>query len=99
MLGIGRKFQKPTVFESHTIEDNLLLALKGVARCAGAVLEAALAAENKRIDEVLEIIRLGDKRATGSPAISRTARSSGSRSACCWRRIRSCCWSTSRSPA
>src|SRR3712207_2460838 len=28
-LGIGRKFQKPTVFESHTVEDNLLLALKG----------------------------------------------------------------------
>src|ERR1700745_2943372 len=26
-LGIGRKFQKPTVFESQTIEDNLLLAL------------------------------------------------------------------------
>src|SRR5262245_8852283 len=28
MLGIGRKFQKPTVFEMHTVEDNLLLALK-----------------------------------------------------------------------
>ena len=27
-LGIGRKFQKPTVFESHTVEDNLELALK-----------------------------------------------------------------------
>ena len=27
-LGIGRKFQKPTVFESQTIDDNLLLALK-----------------------------------------------------------------------
>ena len=27
-LGIGRKFQKPTVFESHTIWDNLVLALK-----------------------------------------------------------------------
>src|SRR5882757_1598753 len=26
-LGIGRKFQKPTVFESQTIQDNLLLAL------------------------------------------------------------------------
>ena len=26
-LGIGRKFQKPTVFESHTIWDNLELAL------------------------------------------------------------------------
>src|SRR5262252_425612 len=28
MLGIGRKFQKPTVFEMHTVEDNLSLALK-----------------------------------------------------------------------
>ena len=27
-LGIGRKFQKPTVFESHTVWDNLLLALE-----------------------------------------------------------------------
>src|SRR6266487_6673955 len=31
-LGIGRKFQKPTVFESHTVEDNLRLALKGERR-------------------------------------------------------------------
>src|ERR687895_486175 len=28
-LGIGRKFQKPTVFENHTVRDNLLLALAG----------------------------------------------------------------------
>src|SRR5580698_1178177 len=27
-LGIGRKFQKPTVFESHTVADNILLAAK-----------------------------------------------------------------------
>ena len=27
-LGIGRKFQKPTVFDNHTVEDNVLLALK-----------------------------------------------------------------------
>jgi len=26
-MGIGRKFQKPTVFESHTVADNILLAL------------------------------------------------------------------------
>src|SRR5712692_7850837 len=31
-LGIGRKFQKPTVFESHTVEDNLRLALKADRR-------------------------------------------------------------------
>jgi urea transport system ATP-binding protein len=28
-LGIGRKFQKPTVFDNHTVEDNVLLALEG----------------------------------------------------------------------
>jgi urea transport system ATP-binding protein len=28
-LGIGRKFQKPTIFESHTVADNILLALNG----------------------------------------------------------------------
>jgi urea transport system ATP-binding protein len=28
-LGIGRKFQKPTVFDYHTVEDNILLALEG----------------------------------------------------------------------
>src|ERR1700683_4657919 len=27
-LGIGRKFQKPTVFDSHTVFDNVELALK-----------------------------------------------------------------------
>src|SRR4051794_23201322 len=27
-LGIGRKFQKPTVFDMHTVEDNLFLSLK-----------------------------------------------------------------------
>ena len=30
-LGIGRKFQKPTVFESHTVFDNLLARPKTVA--------------------------------------------------------------------
>ena len=39
-LGIGRKFQKPTVFDMHTVEDNLQLALKNDrrvrARCCGS---------------------------------------------------------------
>ncbi len=39
-LGIGRKFQKPTVFEMHTVEDNILLALKADRRVRGhAVLD------------------------------------------------------------
>ena len=36
-LGIGRKFQKPTVFEMHTVEDNLLLALKSDRSVRGAL--------------------------------------------------------------
>src|SRR3990172_3193331 len=32
MLGIGRKFQKPTVFEMHSVADNLLLALQNDRR-------------------------------------------------------------------
>src|ERR1700760_1287110 len=39
-LGIGRKFQKPTVFEAHTVWDNLLLALAG-HRTARSTLFAA----------------------------------------------------------
>src|SRR5471030_1510634 len=36
-LGIGRKFQKPTVFESQTIQDNLLLALNVDHRVRGTL--------------------------------------------------------------
>src|SRR5690606_24616531 len=36
-LGIGRKFQKPTVFEQHTVEDNILLALKSDRRVRGTL--------------------------------------------------------------
>ncbi|MEE3921113.1 hypothetical protein V2I01_31725 [Micromonospora sp. BRA006-A] len=52
------------------------------------------------LDEVaaaLETIA-GRPAPTSSPARSRTARSSGWRSACCWCRTRGCCCSTSRSP-
>src|SRR6476619_4232996 len=67
-LGIGRKFQKPTVFEMHTVEDNLRLALKAdrTARATLAWREAD--AEQARISEILGVIRLGAvrKRVAGS---------------------------------
>ncbi|WP_022724484.1 urea ABC transporter ATP-binding protein UrtD [Rhodopseudomonas sp. B29] len=61
-LGIGRKFQKPTVFESQTIEDNLLLALNVDHRVRGTLFWRRSEPESKRIDRVLEIIKLGDAR-------------------------------------
>ncbi|MGT2469094.1 urea ABC transporter ATP-binding protein UrtD [Mesorhizobium atlanticum] len=62
MMGIGRKFQKPTVFESHSVEDNLMLALKAPRSIFPALFHRRSAAEARRIDDILGIIRLGDKR-------------------------------------
>ena len=57
-LGIGRKFQKPTVFESQTVEDNLLLALNVDHRVRGTLFWRGNVDEAERIDRVLETIRL-----------------------------------------
>jgi urea transport system ATP-binding protein len=57
-LGIGRKFQKPTVFESHTVEDNLRLALKADRRARAALLWSYNFDEDARIDRLFETIRL-----------------------------------------
>jgi urea transport system ATP-binding protein len=61
--GIGRKFQKPTVFENLTVVENLELALAG-PRAFWKILRARLTpASRDRIAEVLETIGLTDLRA------------------------------------
>ena len=57
-LGIGRKFQKPTVFDSHTVFDNFELALKGDRRVRTTLWWRETPSEHHRIDEILETIRL-----------------------------------------
>jgi urea transport system ATP-binding protein len=57
-LGIGRKFQKPTVFESQTVEDNLLLALNVDHSVRGTLFWRETRAGTGQIDRVLETIRL-----------------------------------------
>ena len=61
-LGIGRKFQKPTVFESQTVEDNLLLALNVDHSVRGTLFWRESKPETERIERVLETIRLTDAR-------------------------------------
>jgi urea transport system ATP-binding protein len=63
-IGIGRKFQKPTVFEQLTVFENLELALAGHRSFLKTFLAGMSAAQHKRVDEVLEIIGLGDQRAS-----------------------------------
>ena len=61
-LGIGRKFQKPTVFESHTVWDNLELALNR-KRGVFATLFYRLTEQDKaRIEEILATVRLSHRR-------------------------------------
>jgi urea transport system ATP-binding protein len=69
-LGIGRKFQKPTVFENHTVHDNLELALAGSRAPSAALFRRPGAEAERRIDELLDIIRLSDKRDTRAAYLS-----------------------------
>ncbi len=57
-LGVGRKFQKPTVFESHTVWDNLVLALKKPRGVFAAWTYASNAEDNERINDILATVRL-----------------------------------------
>ena len=60
--GIGRKFQKPTVFEALSVFENLELAQK-TDKSVWASLRAKLSGEQRdRIDEVLATIRLDASR-------------------------------------
>ncbi len=69
-LGIGRKFQKPTVFESHTVEDNLRLALKADRRARAALMWRESVDEETRIDRLFETIRLGALRSRLAGSLS-----------------------------
>jgi urea transport system ATP-binding protein len=69
-LGIGRKFQTPTVFEMHTVEDNLRLALKADRRAFPTLFARRSRAERERIDALLERIRLEDHRGRKAAELS-----------------------------
>jgi urea transport system ATP-binding protein len=60
--GIGRKFQKPTVFEQLTVFENLELALAGTRSFLKTFRARITPEQHQRIDEVLEIIGLTGQR-------------------------------------
>jgi urea transport system ATP-binding protein len=56
--GIGRKFQRPTVFEQHTVFENLELAMKMDKRVRPTLFSRLSSEQKGKIDEILRLIRL-----------------------------------------
>ena len=67
-LGIGRKFQKPTVFEQLSVFENLELALKMNKSVKSSMLHKLDSAQSDRLAQVLHTIHLADSvnRASGN---------------------------------
>ena len=56
--GIGRKFQKPTIFEQHSVFENLELSMKTDKRVRTTLFSKITDAQRDRIADVLGLIRL-----------------------------------------
>jgi urea transport system ATP-binding protein len=69
-LGIGRKFQKPTVFEQLTVVDNLELALKTERGTIATLLFRLNSEQRDRLAEVLDTIGLSDRAGVPAGALS-----------------------------
>jgi urea transport system ATP-binding protein len=59
--GIGRKFQKPTIFRNHTVFENLEVALKTDKRVVPTLRARPSAEQDRRIEEVLQLVGLAAK--------------------------------------
>ena len=57
-LGIGRKFQKPTVFENHTVAQNLALAQRGSRRVRDCLNFKLREEQRQQLEQILELIQL-----------------------------------------
>lgn len=60
-LGIGRKFQTPSVYSDHTVFENILLGLEGSRSVWPSIFSRVKPEQRERIYEVLKTIGLADK--------------------------------------
>ncbi len=60
-LGIGRKFQTPSVYIDHTVFENVWLSLEGSRSVLSTLFSRISPAQKDRIHEVLKIVGLTDK--------------------------------------
>ena len=60
-LGIGRKFQKPTVFPHHTVFENLELAMAADKRVWPTLLRKISADERDQLNDILRVVGLASQ--------------------------------------
>jgi urea transport system ATP-binding protein len=60
-IGVGRKFQKPTVYEQLSVVENLELALKADRRVRAALFAKLSGPQRDRLDQILALIHLKDE--------------------------------------
>ena len=68
--GIGRKFQRPTVFERHSVFENLELAMKTDKRVRRSLLAEPTDEQHARIDDMLRLIKLESQRSHFAGSLS-----------------------------
>ncbi len=68
--GIGRKFQKPTVFEDQTVQENLLMALKNKRGWLGVLFYRPSAQDLEKVEELAAEIGLKDELSRKSGELS-----------------------------
>ncbi|MDO8650558.1 MAG: ATP-binding cassette domain-containing protein, partial [Undibacterium sp.] len=61
--GIGRKFQRPTVFEQHSVFENLELAMKMDKRVKPSLFFKLNSEQQGKIESILKLIRLNGQEA------------------------------------
>ncbi len=61
-LGIGRKFQAPSVYSAHTVWDNLVLSLKGPRGVFASLFQRLRSDESDLLDDILRRIHLENRR-------------------------------------
>jgi urea transport system ATP-binding protein len=69
-IGIGRKFQTPSVYVDHTVSENIWLSLEGPRNVWATLFSRVTPAHKERIDQVLNLIGLTTKANTKAGLLS-----------------------------
>ena len=69
-IGIGRKFQRPTVFENQSVRDNVAIALKEKRGVFASLFFEEAERHREQIDEILETVSLSREAARRAGELS-----------------------------